>query len=182
MRCDSLASNAAPPLQQFWPRLNTKKKPDPLKSYRLINMLMQRSWRLTRSHTLGAQGIVIDGEQRILLVRHGYRPGWHFPGGGVEKNENVEAALSRELMEETGVEIVGTPELFGIFANFQIFPGDHIVVYVIRSWRQPRIPKPNSEILEQRFYALADLPGDLAPGARRRLGEVFQNEPRKGDW
>ena len=149
---------------------------------RVIGKLMQRGWRLTRSHTLGAQGIVIDGENRILLVRHGYRPGWHFPGGGVEKNETLEAALRRELLEETGVEILGSPELLGIFANFLIFPGDHVVVYVIRSWRQPRIPQANSEILEQRFFDRADLPSDLAAGARRRLAEVFENKPRQHNW
>jgi len=149
---------------------------------RAVMKLMQRSWRLTRSHTLGAQGIVIDGEQRVVLVRHGYRPGWHFPGGGVERNEEVETALRRELQEEAGVEVIGTPELFGIFANFRIFPGDHVVVFVVRDWRQSAIPAPNSEIREQRFFPVSELPQDLAEGARRRLGEFFEHKPRRTDW
>ena len=149
---------------------------------RVLIKLLQRYWRLTRALTLGAQAVVLDGENRVLLVRHGYRPGWHFPGGGVEKHETVAQALVRELEEETGVVLKGPPELFGIYANTHSFPGDHIVLFVVRAWDRPRIPEPNREIAEQRFFAAGALPEDINHGARSRIAEVLGAAPRSDTW
>ncbi len=148
----------------------------------LARKLMQRYWRLTRGLTLGAQGLVIDGQSRVLLVRHGYRPGWHFPGGGVEKHELAETALARELGEEAGVVLDGRPELFGVYANFRVFPCDHILLYVCRTWTQPAPPAPTWEIAEHGFFSRDALPEGVADGARRRLAEIFDGAPRVAMW
>jgi 8-oxo-dGTP pyrophosphatase MutT (NUDIX family) len=153
-----------------------------LRSTRLITKLMQHSWRLTRGLTLGAQAMVIDPEDRILLVRHTYRPGWHFPGGGVERDETVEAALARELHEEAGIVLTGRPELFGIYANFRSFPSDHVALFIARDWEQPIAPKPNHEIAEHGFFARNALPADIGRSSARRLRELFAGEPRSLMW
>jgi ADP-ribose pyrophosphatase YjhB (NUDIX family) len=132
--------------------------------------------------TLGVQGVIIDQTSRVLLVRHGYRPGWHFPGGGVEPGENIEDALAREMLEETGVIVSGAPRLFGIYSNFEAYPGDHIVLFVIDHWRRERIPKPNAEIIEQSFFARDELPHSLTPGAGRRLNELFDKADQASIW
>ena len=149
---------------------------------RLLRGLVQNYWRLRRGLTMGAQGMVLDAQNRVLLVRHGYRPGWHMPGGGVEKNEAIAEALARELQEEVGIELAGPPELFGIYSHFDAFPADHIALFVVRSWRQATVPPPNREILEQRFFAPHELPADTSPGTRRRIAEVLSGEPRSQAW
>jgi ADP-ribose pyrophosphatase YjhB (NUDIX family) len=137
---------------------------------------------MRRGLTLGARACVIDAEGRMLLVRHSYTPGWQFPGGGVEWGETVEAALVREVKEETGVEVAGKVDLHGVFANFAHFPGDHVVLYVIRQWRRPTVPRPNAEIVETAFHSPAALPPDVTPGTRRRVAEIIEDRTASPQW
>ena len=56
---------------------------------------------------LGAAAVILDGG-RVVLIRRGKPPSageWSIPGGAVEIGESVEAALRREIREETGLEI-----------------------------------------------------------------------------
>ena len=148
----------------------------------LQRSLLQPYWRLARSQTLGVQGVVIRSGTEVLLVRQSYTPGWQFPGGGVEPGETVITALERELLEETGIAISSTPRLHGVFANFRAFKGDHIVLYIVEHWHQKTEPRPNLEIVEQRFFSINSLPSDLVNGARRHVAEVFESHPISSDW
>lgn len=149
---------------------------------KLVMQVFQRYWRLARGLTLGAQGLVVDSDQRVLLIRHTYRPGWHFPGGGVEKGEPIALALERELSEEAGVTLLGPPELFGVYANFRYFPNDHVAFFVVRSWQQPSVPPPNREIVEQGFFALDALPEGTHRSVISRVAEVFHGQTRDALW
>ena len=57
--------------------------------------MLHAYWRFSRGLTLGVRTVVIDGRERVFLVRHTYAHGWHFPGGGVEPGE---AALERPIV------------------------------------------------------------------------------------
>ncbi|KZB82393.1 NUDIX hydrolase [Amycolatopsis regifaucium] len=53
-------------------------------------------------------GIVHDEHGRILLIRRANEPGrglWSVPGGRVEPGESDEAAVIREMREETGLNV-----------------------------------------------------------------------------
>ncbi len=148
----------------------------------LVQKFMQRYWRWTRGLTLGAQGVVLTPANKVLLVRHGYRPGWHFPGGGVEMNESVLTALTRELEEEAGVVLTKPPEFFGLYAHIPAYPGDHIALFVVRDWTQARVPEPNREIAEIGFFEPAMLPAGTHASTRARLVEILAGKPKSETW
>jgi 8-oxo-dGTP pyrophosphatase MutT (NUDIX family) len=125
---------------------------------------------------------VLRPDNSVLLIRHTYRPGWHFPGGGVEKKESVLTALTRELDEEAGIKIDGKPELFGIYCHTPVYPGDHVVLFVVRSWTQTRVPPANYEIAEQGFFQADALPEGTHASTRARVAEVLHKTPRSDVW
>ena len=141
----------------------------------------QAWWRMQRPMTLGVRGLVRDSAGRILLVKHTYTPGWHFPGGGVEKGETALLSLARELEEEAGVRPTEPPILLGVFANARNFPNDHVLLFEINTWTE--IPATaRGEIADRRFFALDDLPADVTAGTRRRLDEIAGRAPRSEEW
>lgn len=149
---------------------------------KLVTGMMHATWRWTRGLTMGVQCCLIDEDGKVVLVRHGYRPGWHFPGGGVERGETARVALERELEEEVGVALHAPPDLFSVYGNFKHFRGDHIVLFVSRDWTQQRTPQPNFEIADIERFDPDDLPADIHPPTRARLEEIFQGRPAAHDW
>jgi ADP-ribose pyrophosphatase YjhB (NUDIX family) len=132
--------------------------------------------------TLGVQAAIVDDASRVLLVRHTYRPGWHFPGGGVERGEKLDVAVSREVFEETGVILTAPVRIFGIYSHFDVYPGDHVVLFLGDHWRREHIPEPNAEIAEHGFFPRDQLPSSLSPGTARRLQELFGGHQRSDAW
>ena len=149
---------------------------------RMRSRIAHLSFLMTRPMTLGVRGVVIDRGASVLLVRHGYVSGWHFPGGGVEVGETCLEALERELEEEACVALCGQPVLHGLFFNDGPSRRDHVAVYVIREFAMLGERKPDLEIAEARFFARSALPEGTTAGTRARLAEIFDSAPPAPRW
>lgn len=149
---------------------------------RSIRPLMHLYWRYTRGLTIGVRGLVMDAQGRIFLVKHSYVPGWHLPGGGVEPGESLLTALGRELREEGNIELIGAPDLHGIYWNRRMARRDHVALYVVRSFRQVAPPQPNSEIVAHGFFAPDALPQETTVSTHARVAEVLGGRSAPEIW
>ena len=149
-----------------------------------LSPLLHRYWRFARGMTLGVRACVIDGEGLILLIRHSYTPGWHFPGGGVEVGQTLAEALAQELREEANVEVTGEARLVGVYLNARASRRDHVALYRLDPghWRQPAPPVPNREIVAHGFFAADDLPAETTRGTRERIAELLGGRPPAPIW
>ena len=139
-------------------------------------------WWIARGMTLGVRAIVLDGSNKVFLVKHSYVSGWHLPGGGVEIGESFGRALRRELLEEGRIEVTGEPALHGLFLNSHVSRRDHVAVYIVKHFRQDRPPEPNHEIIACGFFAPEALPADTTKGTRLRISEVLEGRARIATW
>jgi ADP-ribose pyrophosphatase YjhB (NUDIX family) len=150
--------------------------------HRLLQRAILAYGRVSRGMTLGVRAVLLQ-DGRVMLVKHGYLPGWYLPGGGVEAGETLGEALVREIAEEAGAALTAPPLLFGIYRNAKASPRDHVALFVCRHWTAAATPHiPNREILAAELFPLDALPDDVTPATLARLREVIEGLAPAADW
>ena len=95
------------------------------------------NWNAMRQNSpvLAVDAVILMVEGGVVLVRRRYPPfqdHWALPGGKVEIGETVEAAIIREVKEETGLKVTPT-EIIGIFSDPNRDPRGHVVSIAFRT-------------------------------------------------
>jgi 8-oxo-dGTP diphosphatase len=67
--------------------------------------------------TIGAFAVIFDEKDQVLLCHRRDMDLWNLPGGGVESSELPTDAVTREVLEETGLEVV-VERLVGVYGKF----------------------------------------------------------------
>ena len=117
---------------------------------------------------VGAAVLVVDEQDRLLMMKRSDIGSWGIPGGATEPGEVVENAARREALEETNLEI-GEMSLFGVFSGpefyFKYPNGDEVynvtIVYASRDWHGQ--VKLNDEHTEWGWFLTYEIPEDLSP-------------------
>ena len=128
-------------------------------------MTLRALWAPT---ALGAAALVLDGEGRVLLVRHSYNPGWRLPGGGVGRGEPPAQAVLRELREEVGL-AGGAADFVSLHSRGAGWATMVVALYRVAGGAVNF--RPNLEIREICFADPRHPPQGTTPATLRRLAE-----------
>jgi 8-oxo-dGTP diphosphatase len=112
---------------------------------------------------VGVGAVIFRGEE-VLLVRRGQEPAkgsWSLPGGVVEVGESLEAALKREVWEETGLDV----KVLGITAvlervyrdDVDKVPYHYVLIDFACEYLSGEVT-PSSDVTAARFVSLNALP------------------------
>lgn len=117
----------------------------------------------------GANVIVINEENKILLQLRADNNCWGLAGGSLEPGETLEEVAKRELLEETGL-IANHLQFFNIFSGEEFYykypHGDEIynviTTYICNDY-EGNLKIDNYEVKDLQFFNLHDLPSNISP-------------------
>ena len=112
-------------------------------------------WRILQAkYTIGVVAVILDQQERVLLVEHVFHPKqpWGLPGGWIDRREAPEHAVTRELKEELALDATTLSILLMEF-NY----GNHLDVAILCE-ANSEIGTLSDELLDYGWFHLDSLP------------------------
>lgn len=131
----------------------------------------------------GVTAVVINDRDEVLLQLRSDTRTWAPPSGGLEPGENLAQCVIREVLEETGIDVM--PEsIIAVLSgdDFAVtYPnGDQIgVVSCVFRCRPRRESAPrvnDDESLDMRYFAPGDLPDNMLQRHRWIIVKALEND------
>jgi ADP-ribose pyrophosphatase YjhB (NUDIX family) len=114
----------------------------------------------------GARIIVENKNNEILIIERADNGNFGLPAGAIEENETIEECIIREVLEETGIQIISL-EVIGISSNpvretVEYKNGDKIQYFTVEfysnDWRGEIKSTQDDEVKRSKFISREDLP------------------------
>jgi len=118
---------------------------------------------------LGAFAIIFNEAGHILLGHRRDMDLWNLPGGGLEPGELPDAAVMREVEEETGLR-VRVDKLVGIYGKVN---KDELIFLFRCVVIGGNLQKKTSETTDNRYFPPDALPKRLIPRHRQRIEDAL---------
>jgi ADP-ribose pyrophosphatase YjhB (NUDIX family) len=119
--------------------------------------------RYNSGYNIGVGGAVVhDG--RLLLVRRASRHGrgnWQLPGGFIEPDETIEAAVVREVQEEAGV-IAQVEAVLGLRSRYDPVSGNGVYIVLLLRPVSGTPKADDHEVDQAGYFTLEEIRG-LSP-------------------
>ena len=128
-------------------------------------------------------GVILDGQGRVLLQKRADNGFWGLPGGMIDIGETVEQRAIREVLEETGLHVT-LKRLVGIYSDpkahcVMIYPGDVIVQGVTIAF-ECRVRSGELMISEEStdisYFPVDALPEDTLISHHIRIQDALANQ------
>ena len=124
-----------------------------------------------------AVGTIVVADDRLVLVRRAIEPGyglWVFPGGYVDRGEEVQAAAVREAKEEAGLDV----RIDGLL-NIYSYAHRSLIVIVYGATAIGGELCADEECLEARLFDRHEIPWDQLAfhSTRQALREFLDGRP-----
>ena len=112
---------------------------------------------------VGARGVVLDDQNRLLLIQRSDNHRWAIPAGAMELGESMEECAVRETWEETGLRPTSlTPFAFHTRYTYTNDYG-HTYQQILMSFRihtwEGELVRQTEESVDAGFFPLDALPG-----------------------
>ena len=129
---------------------------------------------LLRRPVVGIAAAARTADGRWLLIRRSDTGLWALPGGTLEWGETLSNTIRRELLEETGAELLQLGRLVGVYSGIDRDPRFHAVTIVVAATvAEPSRPPDNPvEITEVRLFEDSELPTHLSHGMTHVLQDA----------
>ena len=134
---------------------------------------------ILRHPIVGTTLIPILPDGQILLARRRDTQQWSLPGGILDWGEDLTTCSRRELLEETGFELIKISRLVGVYSSLERDPRFHAVTVAIAVETKPanEIIADTDEILEVQSFQPSAIPLDaLSHDHARLLTDYFDGK------